>query len=833
MRKMFTLMAFLTLVSFSTIFSQVWVRDGAWPPSFATTWNSPHAIAVDPDGKVWIGDYYNLPGDSIFNGTKNVATRAIHVFNPDGSEASFSPIKTITVNGVTDSLVGYTNRGMRTTPDGNILVSTGSRVHLIDYKTGQGLAKVEPDLNSKTACAVDANGNVFIATVAPGNPIWIYTPDLSTSLGTVTNKSVGFSRSFEVSADGNTVYWAGYTNHKVYVYSRPTEYDQFALTDSVLFGFDCESFTWSPDRTLLWASAGSYNDMPNHDPDHVTAYTPATWYAWNPTTNTIVDSINTTFLNPVPDANYRPRGLAFSPDYTTAYTAYFGGSKPGVVKYTKTSLTSVTVTFRVNMAVQVKKGAFHIGTDNVVVRGSFQAAAGDPGGDWQGAYFTMTKGTNDTIYSVTATFPGSAYGSSYEYKFVINDGGWESSANRPLTLNSPDITLPVVFFNNENVYIPTVKNIVLFQADMSSYLGTAPGQFDPSKDSLVVMGLSNWGGYAVANVVGNRTLSPSISDPTIYQALLTFYGPVGDSTAWKFKAYPDDRFGNGGGYETGDNRWYHFVADTINTNTLAPVVPGLVIFAGNIANSVNVLFQVNMSNAVDFHSKQTIAANTINYVGIKGGIKPLGNWAGTWTWSDTLDAPTYVDTIRTLKPLNDQGLNGDKVAGDNIWSRLITMPAGTPAGTFEFKYAMGYPGVETQNGGSSYLDNEMGFGVNHSLFLQDGPAVEILHNFGVKDPVTGIVKDNNTIPSVYSLNQNYPNPFNPTTSISYSIPATQLVTLKIYNLLGQEVATLINQEQSAGSYTVTLDASNFSSGIYFYSLKAGNFTSTKKMMLMK
>jgi hypothetical protein len=506
------------------------------------------------------------------------------------------------------------------------------------------------------------------------------------------------------------------------------------------------------------------------------------------------------------------------PQNTFKYMGYYG--------------SSINVTFRANMSVQILKGLFTIGVDTVEVRGSFQKAAGDTV-DWAGFYFTMTKGATDSIYSATATFPFLQIGNAYEYKIVINDGGWESSPNRPFTVPAKDTVLPVVFYGDENVFVVAVKNIVLFQADMSSYLGTAPGQFDPSQDSLVVMGLSNWGGYAVTSVEGNRTMAPSISDPTIYQALLTFYGPVGDSTAWKLKAYPDERFGNGGGYELGDNRWYYFVADTINPNVLAPVVPSLVIFAGDLANSVDVLFQVNMSNAVDFHSGATIPANTIDFVGLKGSIKPLGNWGGTWTFQDTVDAPTYVDTISTMKPMNDQGLNGDKVAGDNVWSRTVTFPAGTPAGTTEFKFGMGYPGVENENSGSSYLDNEMGFGINHNFFLTDGPAVELLFNFGVKDPVTGVVKENNTIPTVYSLNQNYPNPFNPSTTISYAIPATQLVTLKIYNLLGQEVVTLVNQEQIAGNYTVKLDASQFASGIYFYSLKAGNFTSTKKMMLMK
>ncbi|MBK7630757.1 MAG: T9SS type A sorting domain-containing protein [Ignavibacteriales bacterium] len=85
----------------------------------------------------------------------------------------------------------------------------------------------------------------------------------------------------------------------------------------------------------------------------------------------------------------------------------------------------------------------------------------------------------------------------------------------------------------------------------------------------------------------------------------------------------------------------------------------------------------------------------------------------------------------------------------------------------------------------------------------------------------------------YELGQNYPNPFNPSTTIRFSVPEAGLVTLKVYNLLGEEVATLLNNEQAAGVYEANFDASRLSSGIYFYTLEAKNFTSTKKMVLLK
>jgi hypothetical protein len=89
------------------------------------------------------------------------------------------------------------------------------------------------------------------------------------------------------------------------------------------------------------------------------------------------------------------------------------------------------------------------------------------------------------------------------------------------------------------------------------------------------------------------------------------------------------------------------------------------------------------------------------------------------------------------------------------------------------------------------------------------------------------------MPVDYSLAQNYPNPFNPTTNISYSLKATGNVRLSVFDLLGREVATVVNGVQSVGEHQVSFNAANLGSGIYFYRLQAGNTVMTKKMMLLK
>ena len=112
---------------------------------------------------------------------------------------------------------------------------------------------------------------------------------------------------------------------------------------------------------------------------------------------------------------------------------------------------------------------------------------------------------------------------------------------------------------------------------------------------------------------------------------------------------------------------------------------------------------------------------------------------------------------------------------------------------------------------------------------------------GRDDLVTGIEDALSRLPLVFQLNQNYPNPFNPATMISYQLKVKSYVTITVYDLLGREVAALVNQEQSAGSHSVEWNAAKYSSGVYFYRLQAreksggqtGSFTETKKLMLVK
>ena len=90
-----------------------------------------------------------------------------------------------------------------------------------------------------------------------------------------------------------------------------------------------------------------------------------------------------------------------------------------------------------------------------------------------------------------------------------------------------------------------------------------------------------------------------------------------------------------------------------------------------------------------------------------------------------------------------------------------------------------------------------------------------------------------SVPTEFALGQNYPNPFNPTTMIDFAVPETAHVTLKVYNMLGQEVATLANEMRQVGVHTVSFDGSGLSNGVYLYVMEAGAFTVTRRLTLMK
>jgi uncharacterized protein (TIGR02145 family) len=194
-------------------------------------------------------------------------------------------------------------------------------------------------------------------------------------------------------------------------------------------------------------------------------------------------------------------------------------------------------------------------------------------------------------------------------------------------------------------------------------------------------------------------------------------------------------------------------------------------------------------------------ATTVTYDG--NALKAVGQGGGAGAGTDTSGFSALISGFRSINgTFYDIGLN------TNFWSST------------EFN---------TYNAYYMYLYSNYSYIYYYFNYQEFGFSVRC-----VKDIAVG-VDDNykSELPKEFFLLQNYPNPFNPQTKISFSVPKESFITLKIYDLLGREVATLLQEKKEVGEYTVTWNADKVPSGVYFYKLLAGDFIQTKKMVLMK
>ena len=249
--------------------------------------------------------------------------------------------------------------------------------------------------------------------------------------------------------------------------------------------------------------------------------------------------------------------------------------------------------------------------------------------------------------------------------------------------------------------------------------------------------------------------------------------------------------------------------------------------------------------------------NTATVVGWNGTILRTTNGGTTWTSQSSgttnflysvsfIDANTGVAVGHdgTILRTTDGGANWlSQTSGTTISLvdvSFIDVNTGTVVGG-GWDYPNQYNVIlRTTNGGTTWTSQSSGttkilYGVSFTD-ANTGAAVgewgTIIHttNGGVT-----FVEEERTheMPAGFSLSPNYPNPFNPTTSMQYTISSRQFVTLKVYDILGREVATLVNEEKTAEEYEVEFDGTGLPSGIYIYQLKASSFVETRKMILLK
>ena len=488
-------------------------------------------------------------------------------------------------------------------------------------------------------------------------------------------------------------------------------------------------------------------------------------------------------------------------DTTLATVVYMAA-----VPFTVSAAATADVTFKVDMGVQAFKGLFNPATEQVHVSGSFNG--------WNTTADQMTDPDGDTVYTITKNL---TVGDTLTFKFHkgIGDPGYESVANRKYVVPGTSSTYSA-WFNNDSTY--RILTAVNFNFKCNMEFEIVSGRFNPATDTLSARGSFNgWN--------DSWKMTPSIGDPNIYEVTKPYNTFNSEVLGYKF-AY---KSGAVTSWESGGDRQYTVTRGNISSGSA--VVPERAFNDLTLATITNfactIKYTVNMTGAVSGVNGQPFTS--VTDVRLCGANAPLKWPGGGW--------PT-ADSLLTIK-LYDDGTNGDITANDKIWSRDVVFPKYSPLDV-EYKYGANW-GLPTNTGAN---DNEGGVGSNHWIKLGPNMISATVQNvWGTMasqtnpHPLVNIVLDVISelpgIPVTYDLAQNFPNPFNPSTSIRFSIPEAGVVTLKIFNLLGEEVATLVNEFKNAGNYNVQFDASKLTSGVYVYRISTGNFTTSKKMMLMK
>ena len=252
-----------------------------------------------------------------------------------------------------------------------------------------------------------------------------------------------------------------------------------------------------------------------------------------------------------------------------------------------------------------------------------------------------------------------------------------------------------------------------------------------------------------------------------------------------------------------------------NTNVTALAVSGTSLFAGTVAgvflSTDNGTHWSSANNGLTNSLVMSFAiCNTLLFVGTNGGGVFLSSNSGvSWTSVNSGLTNLHVFSLAT----SDTNL----FAGTSDGGVFLSTNRGTS-----------WAGVET-----GLIKSVVEALAVSGTDLCAGTSGAGVWRRPLSEVITWADPASNPEPSDFSLHQNYPNPFNPTTSIEYALPHAGYVSLRVYNVLGEGVATLVDGQQAAGTLKTTWDASHMPSGVYFYRLTAGEYVQTRKMVLMR
>jgi hypothetical protein len=476
-----------------------------------------------------------------------------------------------------------------------------------------------------------------------------------------------------------------------------------------------------------------------------------------------------------------------------------------------TPTADIDLWFRVNME---SNAIFQPGVHEVGMRGGVAADGSAIGNLSWGSNVVLAREAETFYHSGQVTVPAASVGTAIGYKFVRGAGPdeWEGIDNRSLTIPAEDMTIVWAWWNNEEptpVAIDT--GVVVFQADMAQLL--ADGWFDPGTETIAVRGgFEGWG--------NTEPMIPDLFNPTLYKWSREIIAAHETEFGWKFKAFPDDNWLDSG-WEIGANHLFNFVGDM----ELPARVPNVFPSGQPLTVDATLRFSVDVTNAECWYTGEPFPMiSSVWLAGDDGTVGPL-QWPGAWVSEDT------TDMIR----MYDDGSHGDQTAGDMVWTSDVLAPVGTLS-TILYKYGVYYPGVDTLNGGTTPLDNEAGFAMNHVGVLSTTEQFQELAVVFGDQSIREI--EGAPVPQVAVLGNNWPNPCSDFTVFRYDLPRSGEVELAVYDLAGRQVSTLFRGIQDAGVYMArwnVRDTGNrhVANGTYLVKLQAQGSTLSTRIVVLR
>ncbi|MCB2211543.1 T9SS type A sorting domain-containing protein [bacterium] len=479
-------------------------------------------------------------------------------------------------------------------------------------------------------------------------------------------------------------------------------------------------------------------------------------------------------------------------------TVWFDDQQPGIETW--------AVTFHVNMSEWQNLGNFDPNVDAVGIRGDMNG--------W-GAGDNLTDGDQDLIYDVTLDLAAGTYG----YKFVVeyggdpNNAGWEDNINnRSVEVVDADLDLDVVWFDNNS---PVQTNYeITFRVNMAQQ--EALGVFDPDVDAVIIRGgraeIGNWDGYTQIERLGESMIYSSEiqfddfepGNQLDYKFLIDYDNDQADPVEWEQVGGPFDNrnltpdgtepdYDNDGYLEISlAPAWFSLAEPTEIANLyVGPYNAPVTVPAGGD----NIWFEVHLHHN-------------------------LGNpyQANLWV-SATLPNSNSVN----LAPVQVTLQPGVELFFQNV---NVNVPAMAPAGMYTISVNGGnYPNFIGIS--DSFPMEKLATGTNTGNWGWEGIEGEEIIAEDTIGEVTGL-------PTEFAMNAAYPNPFNPSTAVAIALPQASELNVTVFNVMGQQVATLANGTYNAGEHNFTFNASSLASGIYFIRAEVpGQLNTLQKVTLMK